>query len=178
MNRPEKPASGTACPHYQHAFKLRQHGDLESARDTVLQAVDADVNNADAWALLSDIYDDMEEPWHAQEAARQAVRANPNRTDLRMLLGVRLMIGNELAEALATFDAVLGSKPKSAAAHFNRGVVLARLNRAEEAVDALILAVDIEPTLAEALGDSSDLDPIRNNPRFPASPSSEPDLND
>lgn len=161
---------GEKCPHLQHAIKLRQHGDFEGARDTVLLAIDVDFNNADAWALLSGVYDDMEEPWHAQEAARQAIRSNPRRPDLRVLLGVRLLTDGKPDEALTEFDAAILIKPSSAGAHFNRGLALAALGREAEAVAALAHAVKIEPGLYGALEDLDAVESLRGLPGFPAQP--------
>jgi len=153
-----------------HAAKLQQHGDLEGARDAVLMAIDVDFNNADGWALLSELYDDMGEPWHAQEAARQAIRSNPKRPDLRVMLGVRLLADEKAAEALAEFDAAIAFKPKLAGAHFNRGLALAAMGRGGDAVAALAHAVSLEPGLYGALEDFEAVDALRELDGFPKAP--------
>ncbi|MCA8940548.1 MAG: hypothetical protein KDB07_12100, partial [Planctomycetes bacterium] len=72
-----EPGLGAKCPYFQHALKLADHGDLEAARDIFLRSVDVDFCNAHAWAALSNVYAEMDEPEHAAEAARQAVRSDP-----------------------------------------------------------------------------------------------------
>jgi len=165
-----KSGLGSACPHFQHARKLHQHGDLEGARDTALLAVDADMNNPEAWALLSEVYEDMGEPWHAQEAARQAVRSAPSRGDLRMLLGVRLLEAEEAEGALEQFDKALGTEISNAAAQFNRAVALTILGRKSSATEALAQALESEPGLYDAICEDDRFADLRREPGFPNPP--------
>lgn len=173
-DRGGKPGLGAGCPHVLHALKLRQHGDLEGARDTALLAVDADMNNAEALALLSAVYGDMEEPWHSQEAARQAVRCAPDRGDFRLLLGVRLLEAGSAGEALQQFDWAAESSTTNGvppgAVEFNRAVALAKLGRADDAVAAVTKAVSIEPGLYDAVIETPELVGLQGHARFPEAP--------
>ncbi len=161
---------GPRCRHYQHARKLMQHGDLEGARDTALLSVDADMNNPDAWSLLSEVYQDMGEPWHAQEAARQAVRSAPKRCDLRLLLGNRLLDANEPAGALEQFDTALGIGENVAAAQFNRAVALSLLGKLQQATEAVAQALESEPGLYDAICEDERLHVLMREPGFPSPP--------
>jgi tetratricopeptide (TPR) repeat protein len=54
------------------------------------------------------------------------------------------------ADALALYDAVIASDPQRGSAHFNRGLVLQALNRADEALESFDRAIALEPDKGDA----------------------------
>jgi Tfp pilus assembly protein PilF len=167
---PQRQHLGAACPLLKHARKLQQHGDLESARDKCLESVDADFNNGAAWAALSDIYEDMEEPWHASEAARQAVRSEPDCPEWHLLLCVRQLAERLDEPAASAASDALRLKPGLAAAHWNRAIAYSRLGHEALAVKDLADALALDPGLWDAVEDQDELLALEKEPGFPKRP--------
>lgn len=162
-----KISKGASCPLYQRADKLLSHGDLEGARDSLLESVSEDPCNAHSWALLARVYEESDEAEHAAEAARQAVRSDPSNPEWHVLRGTLVLMVEEDAEALAALDEALKLSPDFAPAHFYRAVALARLGKPAPAVASLSRAVELEPGFYELVEDIEELAPLRGEPGFP-----------
>ena len=84
----------------------------------------------------------------------------------------------EAAEAFAAYSAgdyesaiakqlvVVEKRPSDPIAHFNAGCFAARAGRADEAIEHLRRAVEINPRVKELVATDEDLDSIREDPRF------------
>jgi len=84
----------------------------------------------------------------------------------------------EAAEALAAYGAgdyedalakqlvVVEKQPDNPIAHFNAGCFAARAGRADEAIEHLRRAVEINERIRELMATDEDLDSIRKDPRF------------
>lgn len=68
--------------------------------------------------------------------------------------------------ALAKQLVVLEKRPEDPVAHFNAGCFAARSGRADEAIEHLQRAVEINPRVKELIATDEDLDSIRDDPRF------------
>ncbi|MCK6439626.1 MAG: tetratricopeptide repeat protein, partial [Planctomycetes bacterium] len=134
MSRRKTTRALSPCSFYQHGWKLFQHGDLEGARDTLLRSVDVDFDNAAAWGLLARVYEAMDEPQHAAEAARQAIRSAPNDPHWCVVAATMLMPLGLYDEARLKIDRALELNPEHADAYFNRAIVNASQNKAAAAI--------------------------------------------
>ena len=172
----QKIGKGENCPLYQRGEKLLSHGDLEGARDSLLESVSEDPCNAPAWALLSQVYDESGEPEHAAEAARQAVRSDPQNPQWHVLRGVKVMMAEEpddetaRAEVMDALDTAVKLAPKLASAHLYRGVALARIGDSAQAISSVARAVGLEPGIYDLLEDIEEVWALRMEPGFPAEP--------
>lgn len=82
----------------------------------------------------------------AVELLRRAMRHAPADADMFVMLGVALRDNMQLDEALAALDGAIALRPALAMAHFNRGHVLHRMNRATEALEAFDAALAQKPS--------------------------------
>jgi len=69
-------------------------------------------------------------------------------------------------EAIAKQLVVVEKQPDNPVAHFNAGCFAARAGRADEAIDHLRRAVEINDRIKELMATDEDLDSIRENQRF------------
>jgi mannose-6-phosphate isomerase-like protein (cupin superfamily) len=69
-------------------------------------------------------------------------------------------------EALAKQLVVVGKQPDNPVFHFNAGCFAARAGRADEAIEHLGRAVEINEGVKELMATDEDLDSIREDPRF------------
>ena len=161
------PGMGADCPYYQHASKLADHGDLEAARDIFLRSCDVDFANAHAWAALSMVYAEMDEPEHAAEAARQAVRSDPNDAEWYIVLSDHLLGLGKYEECERVLGKALEIVPNHQTAFFNRAIMHAAQKADEAAIADLKHAVELEETLADAAINVEEFDYLREREDFP-----------
>ena len=69
-------------------------------------------------------------------------------------------------KALAKQLVVVEKRPNNPVAHFNVGCFAARSGHADQAIEALRQAVEINPRIKELIATDEDLDSIREDPRF------------
>jgi tetratricopeptide (TPR) repeat protein len=69
-------------------------------------------------------------------------------------------------KALAKQLVVVEKRPNNPVAHFNVGCFAARSGHADQAIEALRQAVEINPRIKELIASDEDLDSIREDPRF------------
>ncbi len=133
---------GEECPFYREAQELFKQGKFELARDTGLRSVSEDFSNAYAWALLVPVYEAMNEPEHALEAARQAKRSMPDDIRWLSLLGKQLLQEKHFREALDPLEQALEIEPEHSEAGFFYALALyysGKENQAEEFLQQLLL---------------------------------------
>jgi hypothetical protein len=69
-------------------------------------------------------------------------------------------------DALAKQLIVVEKRPDDPVAHFNAGCFAARAGRADEAIEHLRHAVEINERIKEIMATDEDLDSVREDPRF------------
>ena len=158
------------CAFFQHGWKLFQHGDLEGARDTLLRSVDVDFDNAAAWGLLAHVYEAMEEPEHAAEAGRQAIRSAPEDPHWYVLAGVKLVGLKLLDEAFSKLNKAIELDPKYAEAYFNRAVAFAMKNDSTQAIGDLNNALKLDKSLFDMLDHIEHFEALKSMEGFPDRP--------
>ena len=157
----------STCPFYQHGWKLFQHGDLEGARDTLLRSVDVDFDNAPAWGMLARVYEAMEEPEHAAEAARQAIRSKPTDSHWYVVAASMMLPLKLYDEALEKTNKAIEIKANYADAFFTRAQVYAQQDKSEQACADLAQAVKLDQTLFELIDHIEELEALSTRPDFP-----------
>ena len=86
----------------------------------------------------------------AETAYRSVLRSKPDKPRIWHNLGVLRAEAGDPSDALACFDRALACEPGYATAHFNRANALCALRRTDEARDAYMRVVALEPDLYEA----------------------------
>src|SRR5689334_12726372 len=74
--------------------------------------------------------------------------------------------GQDYEKALAKQLVVVEKRPNNPVARFNVGCFAARSGHADQAIEALRQAVEINPRIKELIATDEDLDSIREDPRF------------
>lgn len=69
-------------------------------------------------------------------------------------------------EALAKQSVVLEKQPDNPVAHFNAGCYAARAGRADEAIEHLRRAIEINDRIKDLMASDEDLDSLRDDQRF------------
>ncbi len=125
-----------------------QAGKTDDAIGHLRQALVNDPQNVDAWMFLGQLALDAERYAEAAEAFGHVRELAPDRPGLNFLLGRVLFHAGDTAEALTALDAALVEDPESATVHLYRGLTLMQLRQADEAVEAVQRAVELDPQLA------------------------------
>ncbi len=125
-----------------------QAGKTDDAIGHLRQAVVNDPQNVDAWMFLGQLALDAERYAEAAEAFGHVRELAPDRPGLNFLLGRVFFHAGDTTEALTALDSALVEDPENATAHLYRGLTLMRLRQADEAVDAVQRAVELDPQLA------------------------------
>ncbi|MBV8828440.1 MAG: protein kinase, partial [Acidobacteriaceae bacterium] len=128
----------------------RDRNGVQIALDFFNQALMKDQNSALAWSGIADASLEMFRLTHdtiwtskASDAARQAVRRDPNLPEVQFALGNVLTQTGHYADALAAIQKALAARPDSADGFDRLGNVLLRMRRTDEGLQALEKAVAI-----------------------------------
>ncbi|MFT5685069.1 MAG: tetratricopeptide (TPR) repeat protein, partial [Myxococcota bacterium] len=100
------------------------------------------------------------------EVLEEVTGAYPDSAFAWHTLGIGLRHLDRFEDALAATDRAIALSPEHRDAWWNRGSVLCLLGREEEAVDAAVRCLEIDPTVAAALCGDDDFDVVRKHPRF------------
>lgn len=124
---------------------LRQLGRLDEAIAQHQQAVAAAPNSAQAFYNLGNALRSADRVDEAMRAFRAALQAGPASLALWTQLGVSLQDLGGSEAALMAFERGRREHPQAAQAHCNFGHMAMRLRRPREGIEALRLAVKLEP---------------------------------
>jgi tetratricopeptide (TPR) repeat protein len=123
--------------------ELEQH---DNAANAFQNAVRLEPDNADNHCSLATSYLMLNKPTEAMHSAKEALRLNPNSADAYLHLGCALHYDSgTFAEAAAAYQKALQLQADQFIALGNLGAVSLQMGRLEEAQDALIRAVNINP---------------------------------
>ena len=113
---------------------LERRGEFESAINAYRQAIENDPRRSTGpWriALLQDRQGNVEE---SEAMYRQALKVDPKNADLLCDYGYSLYLRRRWAESEERLRQAIALKPKHARAHNNLGMVLAQVERADDAL--------------------------------------------
>jgi tetratricopeptide (TPR) repeat protein len=114
-------APDLSIAYYYQAICYIRDKDSKAAETSIRQAISLDPNDADYWALLSDIYSDRKEWEQALEYANKGLECDPeniNSLNHRTLCLTKL---DRLDEMQSNIDETLASDPYNAYTHSNVG---------------------------------------------------------
>ena len=140
---------------------------LKARANTFLRSVDIDFCNPHAWAALAGVYDEMQEPEHAVEASRQALRSEPENPRWDVLLAAKLMDMDKMDAARESLDKAIEKNAKLSSAWFYRAMIRAEASDRSGALEDLAQACALEPGLAETAGHYETFDDLKDDPAFP-----------
>ncbi|MBM4003266.1 MAG: tetratricopeptide repeat protein [Planctomycetes bacterium] len=134
--------------HNHRAVVLTGIGDLPSARQATLRALELDPEFSAAWVNLGNICRDSGDLDGAQQACEQAIGLQPGYADAHNCLGVVLRLQGKLENAIDAYRAALDANPKLVQAWNNLGAALLDQTRYNEAKDCFLQAIELAPQLA------------------------------
>lgn len=118
-------------------------------------------------ALLGEtLSEDLGDHDRALEAFSDAIVLEPGRSDFYTGMGLTYYKQKHLDKALFVFNQAAKVDPEDAIARYNVACVLARLNRADEALLALREAISLDPRLAQNAIQDEDFNSIKKDPTF------------
>lgn len=125
-----------------------QAGKTEVALEFLRQAVVSDPQHVDAWMFLGQLALEARQYDEAAEAFLRVRELAPDRPGLSLLMGRSLFHAGKPAEAVVELDSALAENPDDATALLYRGLAMLRLGRAEEAVEDVQRAAELNPQFA------------------------------
>ncbi|RWM39452.1 GNAT family N-acetyltransferase [Mesorhizobium sp.] len=150
------------------ANALRQAGDLEGAARACRQILDADPVHGRARQLLEQLdaarralvpqnlgvaarLHQAGNLAEAEKMYREILDIEPGHFDVRYLLGVIFLQQRKYSDAEQEISRAIDIRPDVPAAHFNRGLALAKLDRIDDALGSLDNCIGLEPDHGQAL---------------------------
>jgi len=135
-NGPREPPPMTADQWVTQARELVAAEKVSDAWDAYNRAIDLDRWNVDAWHGFAVLVRDYGNPYDAQKLFRQAVRLRRKNPRLLIDYGVLLYMMKKWKQASNNLRKAIDMDSQPEAWHY-LGLVLARQDRVEEAIDAL-----------------------------------------
>jgi TolB-like protein/Flp pilus assembly protein TadD len=135
---------------------------VAEAEAAAQKAVDLDPDLAAAHNALGWVAHRRGERLAAEQHFRKALELDPN--ELGAMSGLALQLWQDPEEALAIVERSLSIDPKSAMAHRQRHFFLFTLGRIDDASDALLMAIELEPDEGMYYNDLHDLYELQGRP--------------
>ena len=136
---PKEPPPVTADQWVTQARELMASEKVSDAWDAYNRAIDLDRWNADAWHGLAVLVRDYDDPFDAHKLFRQAIRLRRKDPKLLTDYGILLCMMKKWKQAANNLRKAIDMDSQPEAWHY-LGLVLARQDRMEEAIDALVEA--------------------------------------
>ena len=114
-------------------------------QQAIQQAPDAQLHNQ-----LGDVYYELGDYLHAEQAYRQALNIQADFVDAAINLGLSLDAQGKLADAVACYQSLINSHPDNYLAYFNLGVSLSGMGNGGQATLAYQTALRIKPDFSHA----------------------------
>lgn len=161
--------------YYFYARSSFAQGDLESAARLFGHASRIDPDDYQAPLLLAQIYDDLERPEEAAAIRRRGVQAaerrlqhNPEETRALYLGATALVCLGQLERGLSWVERALELEPNEPMLLYNVGCVYSLAGELDRALECIEKSVSSGLAYIEWLRQDSNLDPLRDHPRFQA----------
>jgi tetratricopeptide (TPR) repeat protein len=135
-----------AFAHYAHGWALLENDDLKAAERAAREALRLEPD-ADEHALLSQVYIRQRRWQEALDTAEAGLNVDPEHQGCANLRALALTSLGQTAAATAVLHEALAADPDDAYAHANRGWVMLRESRVEEALDSFRAALRLDPTM-------------------------------
>jgi TolB-like protein/Flp pilus assembly protein TadD len=161
--------------YYFYARNCFAQGDLESAAKLFGHASRIDPDDYQAPLLLAQIYDDLERSDEAAAIRRRGVQAaerrlqhNPEETRALYLGANALVCMGQSEQGLRWAERALELEPDEPMVLYNVGCVYSLVGKVDRALECIEKCVSTRPAYVDWLQQDSNLDPLREHPRFQA----------
>jgi adenylate cyclase len=159
--------------YYFYARTCKQQGKIEKAALLFEKAVEVRPEDYQASVFLVSAYKELNLPTEAETAAHRAVeliekhlRLNPDDARALYLGGTILIVLGEVEKAISWAKRAHAIDPDDPGVLYNIACIYSLAGKTEQALDCFELAIQLGFASLEWANHDSDLDPIRNHPRF------------
>jgi Tfp pilus assembly protein PilF len=135
-----------AFAHYAHGWALLEHDDMIAAERAAREALRLEPD-ADAHALLAQVHIRQRRWQDALDTAERGLNVDPEHQGCGNLRALALTSLGQTAAATSALHEALAADPDDAYAHANRGWLLLRQSRVEEALESFRAALRLDPTM-------------------------------
>lgn len=141
---------GDPQPHFFLGAMLERAGRYESSLEALDQSLQLDPDHVQALSAKALVLQALGRPMEARSLLENAAGRQPGNSQLLTNLGVIQEANGDFPGALKSYDAALEYSDAPLAARLNRGYVLTRLGKLEEALHNNRLLADSQPENADA----------------------------
>jgi len=159
--------------YYQYARASRMQGNFERAAELFKKATLVRPEDYEAALFLSTAFEDLnrEEEWkkaneHAIDIVRSHLDLNPDDARALYLGAGNLIQADEPEEALQWLKKAVSIDPNETSVLYNATCIYSLLGMIDEALNYFEQTIESGYTSREWIDNDSDLDPIRDHPRF------------
>jgi len=159
--------------YYFYARTCREQGKMEKAALLFEKAGEVRPEDYQATCLLASVYKDLNLATEAETAAHRAIelvekhlRLNPDDARALYLGGNMLMALGEVEKAINWAKRAHAIDPDDPGVLYNIACIYSLAGKIEQALDCFEMAIQLGWDLLEWADNDSDLDPIRDQPRF------------
>lgn len=161
----------TLAPDFEEGWLARgdalgNMGKFEEALQSYQKALKIDPKSVNALTGRGQALLELRKPKEALVMFDKALLLEPDDPEILSGKGAALMDLKKYREALSWFNRALRIDPTVELTWYNKACLLSLLNLKEDAVDALIVAISLNPESRAYLKDDKDLDRIRSHKRF------------
>ena len=159
--------------YYEYGRACRVQGKHDKAAILFEKACQVEPENYHSAHFLVDAYKDLNMEHEMQKANQRALEVFRKHLDLNpddaraLYLGAGVLIkANEIEEGLRWIKKAISINPDETAVLYNATCIYSLLGKFDEALDYFERAIEAGFASREWIESDSDLDPIRNHPRF------------
>lgn len=109
---------------------------------------------------------EMDRYQEAEEILKKIISISPEDPDVLNLVGVGYLLLDRYEQALEYYEKGLRIEPNNPTLWYNKACVLSNLNKKNEALDSLFIAISTEPEMLMSIQEEGDLENIKETDRF------------
>jgi Flp pilus assembly protein TadD len=159
--------------YYFYALTCRRQGKIEKAALLFEKAAEVRPEEYQATVFLASTYKALNLPTEAETAAHRAIelvekhlRLNPDDARALYLGGIILVVLGEVEKAINWAKRAHAIAPDDPGVLYNMACIYSLAGKIEQALDCFEIAIQLGFASREWADNDSDLDPIRDKPRF------------
>ena len=145
---------------------LSHLGRHEEALEKFKEIVKAEPDSAEAWFGIADELLELDRLEESLDACKKGLKIDRNNIDLVIHYGNLMLNLEKYEESLKYFQKATNLDSRDELAWYNQACVLSKLDRKEEALDALTVSTGINPENKELMESEEDFENIKNEKRY------------
>jgi tetratricopeptide (TPR) repeat protein len=139
---------------------------VELLKSCISKLRDIDRDDSDALSLKTELLWIQEKNDDAIENIKKCCKLYPDDWEFWSDLSTGYLLVNNYHECLKCIENALKIKPNEDLLWYNKACILSKMNEIDDSLDALLVAISIQPENLVLLTEESDFDNIKNSERF------------